>query len=72
MRSLLRAVRANCLRHQGVLDIPQLRDELGTSRKYLIPLLEHVDALGLTVLREGVRRLLPSSDLARDLAVEAP
>ena len=27
---------------------------------------------GLTVLREGVRRLLPSSDLARDLAVEAP
>lgn len=72
LRALLRAVRSNCLRHQGVLDIPQLRDELGTSRKYLIPLLEHVDALGLTVLREGVRRLLPSSDLARELAAEAP
>ena len=56
--------------HAEVLDIPALRDQLDTSRKYLIPLLEYVDSLGLTVLRGGVRRLLPSSDVARELARE--
>ena len=71
VRQVLRAIRTNCLAHGEVLDIPALRDQLDTSRKYLIPLLEHVDALGLTVLRGGVRRLLPSSDLARELAAEA-
>jgi hypothetical protein len=34
-------------------------------------LLEHVDAMGLTVLRAGVRRLLLTSDLNRELAAEA-
>jgi selenocysteine-specific elongation factor len=71
VRQVLRAIRTNCLAHGEVLDIPALRDLLDTSRKYLIPLLEYVDALGLTVLRGGVRRLLPSSDLARELAAEA-
>jgi selenocysteine-specific elongation factor len=71
VRRALQAVRANCLRHGESLDIPALRDELDTSRKYLIPLLEHVDALGLTVLRGGVRRLLVGSDLDRELAAEA-
>jgi hypothetical protein len=33
-------------------------------------LLEYIDAQGLTVLRGGVRRLLPSSDLSRELAAE--
>ncbi|MBL8730270.1 MAG: SelB C-terminal domain-containing protein, partial [Planctomycetes bacterium] len=70
VRTVLREVRNNCLAHDEVLDIPSLRDRLDTSRKYLIPLLEHVDALGLTVLRGGVRRLLRSSDLSRDLAAE--
>jgi selenocysteine-specific elongation factor len=70
VRTVLREVRNNCLAHDEVLDIPTLRDRLDTSRKYLIPLLEHVDALGLTVLRGGVRRLLRSSDLSRDLAAE--
>ncbi|MGQ0553962.1 MAG: selenocysteine-specific translation elongation factor [Planctomycetota bacterium] len=41
----------------GEIDIPALRDELGTTRKYLIPLLEHFDAAGLTV-RHGERRTL--------------
>ena len=41
----------------GAIDIPALRDELGTTRKYLIPLLEHFDATGLTV-RHGERRTL--------------
>lgn len=70
LRAAMRAIRTNCLAHDEVLDIPKLRDELDTSRKYLIPLLEHVDALGLTVLRGGVRRLLPSSPLSRELGAE--
>jgi selenocysteine-specific elongation factor len=70
VRSVLRAIRGNCLQHDDVLDIPALRDQLDTSRKFLIPLLEYVDSLGLTVLRGGVRRLLRSSDLSRELAAE--
>lgn len=72
VRTVLHAIRTNCLQHAEVLDIPALRDQLDTSRKYLIPLLEFVDSLGLTVLRGGVRRLLPSSALARELAAERP
>jgi len=68
VRSVLRSIRANCLANDEVLDIPKLRDGLDTSRKFLIPLLEYVDSLGLTVLRGGVRRLLPSSDINRELA----
>ena len=47
---------ANCERN-GELDIPQLRDALGTSRKFLIPILEWFDARGVT-LRQGPRRVL--------------
>ncbi|MCB9915723.1 MAG: selenocysteine-specific translation elongation factor [Planctomycetes bacterium] len=50
------AVRRNCEAH-GHLEIPALRDALGTSRKYLIPLLERYDAEGLT-LRQGGHRIL--------------
>ena len=71
VRKVARAIRDNCLAHGEVLDIPALRDQLETSRKYLIPLLEYIDSLGLTVLRGGVRRLLPSSELNRELAAEA-
>ena len=46
----------NC-RRNGQLEIPELRDRLGTTRKYLIPLLEHFDASGLTV-RRGAGRVL--------------
>jgi len=67
MRRAMRAVRDNCLRNGGELDIPQLRDGLATSRKYLIPLLEQLDAAGLTRLRGGVRVLLPASRLLADL-----
>ena len=34
---------ANCRAH-GHLEIPDLRDRLGTTRKFLIPLLEYFDA----------------------------
>jgi len=70
VRGVLHAVRQNCLANDEVLDIPKLRDGLDTSRKFLIPLLEYVDSLGLTVLRGGVRRLLPSSAISRELAAE--
>jgi selenocysteine-specific elongation factor len=68
LQKALVAIRRNCLQHDGVLDIPGLRDSFETSRKFLIPLLEHVDQLGLTVLRGGVRRLLPNSPVAQGLA----
>lgn len=66
----LASLREHLLDHarqrDGAIDIPALRDELDTSRKYLIPLLEHFDADGLT-LREGDgRRIRP-----RHLADEA-
>ncbi len=51
-----RAIVANCERN-GELVIPELRDELDTTRKWLIPLLEHFDAVGVT-LRQGGRRVL--------------
>jgi selenocysteine-specific elongation factor len=71
LRRVLHAVRANCLAHDGTLDIPELRDRLDTSRKWLIPLLEHIDSMGLTVLRQGVRHLLERSAVAAMLEAEA-
>jgi len=47
---------ANCERN-GHLEIPELRDALDTTRKFLIPVLEHFDAAGLT-LRQAGRRVL--------------
>jgi selenocysteine-specific elongation factor len=58
---LKEAVRAHGRARHGAIDIPVLRDELGTTRKYLIPLLEHFDAQGLTV-RHGERRTLRHVD----------
>ncbi len=54
------AIVANCQANQdapGELAIPALRDALGTSRKYLIPLLEYFDNAGLTVRSGGTRIL---------------
>jgi len=50
------AVVDNC-RRNGHLEIPELRDQLGTTRKFLIPLLEHLDGVGLTARRAGHRVL---------------
>jgi selenocysteine-specific elongation factor len=54
------AIVANCKGNSeapGQLAIPALRDALGTSRKYLIPLLEFFDNAGLTA-RSGGSRIL--------------
>ena len=41
----------------GELQIADLRDALGTTRKYLIPILEALDAEGLTQRKGGARTL---------------
>jgi selenocysteine-specific elongation factor len=53
------AIVANCKRH-GHLELPQLRDELATTRKFLIPLVEYFDTQGLTT-RLGANRVLKRS-----------
>ena len=47
---------ANCQKN-GQLEIPELRDALSTSRKYLIPLLDHFDTTGVTIRQGGLRIL---------------
>ena len=44
----------------GELQIADLRDALGTTRKYLIPILEALDAEGLTQRKGGARTLKSS------------
>ncbi len=55
--ALRRIVIAHGSAREGAIDIPVLRDELATTRKFLIPLLEHFDTCGVTV-RRGDRRVL--------------
>ena len=45
------------LRAQGGATAAELRDAMGTTRKYAIPLLEHFDAQGVT-RRDGDLRVL--------------
>ncbi len=45
------------IREHGEVVSATFRDQIGTTRKYVIPLLEHFDAIGLTV-RDGNRRVL--------------
>ena len=47
-------------RDQGEVRIPVLRDRFKTSRKWIIPLMEYFDGIGLTY-REGDRRFLKKS-----------
>jgi selenocysteine-specific elongation factor len=48
------------LRAQGRMTAAQFRDAVGTSRKYVVPLLEFFDATGVTV-RDGDQRALRGS-----------
>jgi selenocysteine-specific elongation factor len=50
--------------HGGEVVIPELRDALKTSRKFMIPLLEHFDGIGLTA-RSGDKRFLRESRLEK-------
>ena len=57
LAELRRRVIAHGQARGGAIEIPELRDELGTTRKFLIPLLEHFDTAGVT-RRQGDRRVL--------------
>jgi selenocysteine-specific elongation factor len=50
------AVVENCRAH-GHVELPALRERIDTTRKWLIPLLEHLDAIGVT-MRQGAHRVL--------------
>jgi selenocysteine-specific elongation factor len=45
------------IRQQGSLTAAQARDHFNTSRKYILGLLEHLDAVGVTVREGDYRRL---------------
>jgi selenocysteine-specific elongation factor len=45
------------LQEHGSITVSEARDLLGTTRKYIVPLLEHMDALRIT-RRQGDKRLL--------------
>lgn len=47
---------AEALRQRGALTVAEVRDVLGTSRKYVLPLLEYLDTSGVT-RRQGDLRL---------------
>jgi len=46
------------LQKRGSISVAEARDLFSTSRKYTLALLEHLDALGITVREEDVRRLV--------------
>ncbi len=74
-RDALQRMRETLVAHgrarDGAIDIPTLRDELGTTRKFLIPLLEAFDAEGLTVRHGDARRLRGRAGAAPGDADEA-
>ncbi|MFQ5942090.1 MAG: selenocysteine-specific translation elongation factor [Anaerolineales bacterium] len=49
------------LQGEGEVTIAQVRDLFGTSRKYVLALMEHFDSIGLTYRDGDVRRLVRSS-----------
>jgi selenocysteine-specific elongation factor len=60
---LVRRVEA-LLANEGEATVARIRDEFDTSRKYVLALLEHLDAQGVTVRAGDVRRLGPRSTRA--------
>jgi selenocysteine-specific elongation factor len=49
-------IRAHIEQH-GQISVAEARDLFNTSRKYILPLMEHLDAIGLTVRDGDFRRL---------------
>jgi selenocysteine-specific elongation factor len=50
----------------SALTMAELRDLLGTTRKYAVPIGEYLDRIGLTVRLGDTRRLAPGTTLATD------
>jgi selenocysteine-specific elongation factor len=59
---MVREVR-RLLETRGTLTAAEVRDHFNTSRRYVLALLEHLDALGLTIREGDVRRLKNSKTL---------
>jgi len=53
----LKALILDHLQKTGAITVGDLRDLAGTSRKYAIPMLEHLDSLRITQ-RDGDKRVL--------------
>ncbi len=47
----------HALRERGMITVAKVRDRLNTSRKYALALMEHLDAIGITVREGDIRRL---------------
>jgi selenocysteine-specific elongation factor len=45
---------------EQTLSVGQFRDLLGTTRKYALPFLEHLDSKGITMRVQDVRKKHPS------------
>jgi selenocysteine-specific elongation factor len=58
--SMVREIRQR-LASGGTLTVAQVRDQFNTSRKYALALMEHLDAIGVTVREGDVRRLARSA-----------
>ncbi len=54
--AMVEAIR-NQLQEKGEISVAEVRDLFQTSRKYALPLLEHLDRIGVTVRVGDVRRL---------------
>ena len=52
---------ARAIRDEGPRTVAQIRDLLGTTRKYAVPLCEWLDASGVTLRRDDVRLLGPNA-----------
>jgi len=48
----------------GTLTMAELRDLLGTTRKYAVPIGEYLDRTGLTIREGDTRRLSPSAAMS--------
>lgn len=46
---------------KGAISIAEVRDHFGTSRKYVLALMEHLDAQGITIREGDLRRLVQTS-----------
>ncbi len=54
-----REIVTQAIREHGPIEAARVRDLVGTTRKYVIPLLEHLDQLGITVRKGNARVLRP-------------
>jgi selenocysteine-specific elongation factor len=58
---LMRSEIIELLKFRGTITAAEVRDHFNTSRRYVLALLEHLDAHGITI-REGDIRHLKKSD----------